>query len=162
MKKDADGLSDQLTEGEIAHRAAAINREIAEFHGVACQVGFEWQGLFIHNPFADPQHGASGVDPVQQYGGAYLSSIFVTDPAKALEIASRQLRDAANKDLVRYCVDHNLDVPGIISTVEAIWDLRVPDAEELLESLTDEQVAHVWAHVDEIVKTKVGTRRAER
>lgn len=103
-----------------------------------------WKDTFIHDPFADPQYGAFPVDPVEQYGDAYLGSIFITDPAKALEMAQYQLRDKASEDLKRYCVNNQLDA---LATIEAVCGVRVPEVERLI-GLTGEQVVQLWRHVD--------------
>lgn len=140
-----------MTTDQMAHEAAEINFEIVVAHGVVeCKTGFVWRDTFIHNPFADPQYGAFDVDPVQHYGDAYLNSIFVTDPAKALQMAQQQLRDTAKDDIARYCEDHKLGLPEIIRTIEAACGVLVPESDDLLETLTDEQVAKVWTHVDKI------------
>jgi hypothetical protein len=87
-------------------------------------------------------------DPVQQYGDAYTGSIFVTDPASALQTAQRQLREKTGEDLRRYCIDRGLNGDGIIAIIEAVCGVRVPNSASPLQALTDEQVALVWAHVD--------------
>jgi hypothetical protein len=77
-----------MTVDELVRKTALLNYEIIITHGLTDGgVGFEWQGLFIHDPFADPQYGAFSVDPVEQYGDANTGSIFVSDPAKAFEMA---------------------------------------------------------------------------
>jgi hypothetical protein len=44
-----------MTNEEMARKAAEINFEIAIVHGLGgCKVGFEWHGLWIHNPYVDP------------------------------------------------------------------------------------------------------------
>lgn len=140
-----------MTGEKMARKAVEINFEIVVAHGIGeCKAGFEWHGTFIHNPFVDPQYGAFEVDPVQQYGDAYLNSIFATDPARALEMAQGQLRDWAKEDLARYCVDHDLDM---ITIIENACGVRVPETGNPLWTLTDEQVARVWRHVEEIGKT---------
>jgi hypothetical protein len=85
---------------------------------------------------------------VQQYGDAYTGSIFVTDPASALQTAQRQLREKTGEDLRRYCIDRGLNGDGIIAIIEAVCGVRVPNSASPLQALTDEQVALVWAHVD--------------
>ena len=145
-----------MTNDEMARKAAEINFEIVVAHGVVeCKVGFVWRDTFIHNPFVDPQYGAFDVDTVQQYGDHYLNSIFVTDPAKALQIAQRQLRDTANEDIARYCVDRKLDVLDIIATIEAACGVLVPESDDLLETLTDEQLTKLWRRIEEIGKTTI-------
>jgi hypothetical protein len=68
-----------MTDDELVRKTALLNCEIIITHGLTeGGVGFEWHGLFIHDPFADPQYGAFPVDPVQQYGDAYTGSIFVS------------------------------------------------------------------------------------
>ena len=131
---------------EMARKAAEINFEIVVAHGVDGGVGFVWNEIFIHNPFVDPQYGAFEVDPVQQYGHAYLESIFATDPAKALEMAQQELRNRTSEDFKRYCVNNQL---GASATIETVCGLRVPEVDPLT-SLTDEQVSRLWAHVDGI------------
>ena len=42
-----------MTVGELARKTEAINCEIIITHGLD-GVGFEWRGLFIHDPFTDP------------------------------------------------------------------------------------------------------------
>ena len=137
-----------MTDEEMARKAAALNYEIIVVHGVEGGVGFVWRETFIHNPFVDPQYGAFDVDPVEQYGAAYLESVFSTDPATALETARRQLRDKAGKDLARYRMDRRLSIPDIVATIEAVCGVRVPESDDLLATLTDEQVALVWSQVD--------------
>ena len=110
-------------------------------------VGFEWQGLFIHDPLTDPQYGAFPVDPAQQYGEAYTGSIFVTDPASAFQAAQRQLREKTGEDLSRYCAEHGLDAAAVL---ESVLGINVPESDNALEALTDEQVASLWSHVDEV------------
>ncbi len=139
-----------MTNDEVARKAAEINYEIVITHGVEGGVGFVWQGTFIHDPFVDPQYGAFSVDPTQQYGDAYTESIFVTDPAKALQLAQQQLREKANDDLIAYCVEHELAAATVI---ESVCRVRAPESGNALEGLTDAQVAMVWAHVDEIGNT---------
>jgi hypothetical protein len=135
-----------MTPEESARKTAAINYEIIITHGLNGGVGFEWQGLFIHDPFTDPQYGAFPVDPVQQYGEAYTGSIFATDPASALQTAQRQLREKASADLKGYCVEHGLNAAAVIETACAV---RADEAGKGFEALTDEQVQTVWAHVDD-------------
>jgi len=107
-----------MTAEGLARKTAAINYEIIITHGLSDGgVGFEWRGLFIHDPFADPQYGAFPVDAAQQYGEAYTESIFVTNPASALQMAQRQLREKASEDLRRYCGKHGLDAAAILETV---------------------------------------------
>jgi hypothetical protein len=131
---------------ELVRMTAEINYEIVITHGVSdAGVGFEWRGLYIHDPFTDPQYGAFPVDPVEQYGAAYLESVFATDPVTALQMAQRQLREKANEDLSRYCVDHQVDPAAVIATVCGV---RVAESGNRLETLTDEQVSKVWSHVD--------------
>ena len=145
-----------MTTDQMAHQAAEINFEIVVTHGVVeCKVGFVWRDTFIPNPFVDPQYGAFEVDPVQQYSDAYLNSIFVTDPAKALEMAQRQLRDTAKEDIARYCGDHKLDVPGVIEVACGVRVLTT-ESEDLLETLTDEQVAKVWTLVETSARSGSG------
>lgn len=134
-----------MTAEELARKTAAINYELIITHGLDGCIGFEWQGLFIHDPFVDPQYGAFPVNPAQQYGEAYTQSIFVTDPASALEMAQQQLREKASDDLRRYCVKHGLDEAAVI---ESACGVRVQEAGSVLEALTDEEVATVWSHVD--------------
>jgi hypothetical protein len=134
-----------MTAEELARKTAAINYEIIITHGSDGGVGFGWDGLFIHDPFTDPQYGAFDVDPVQQYGDAYTQSIFVNDPASALEMAQQQLREKASDDLRRYCVAHDLDAAAVIETVCGV---RVQKSDKVFGALTDEQVEAVWAHVD--------------
>jgi hypothetical protein len=138
---------------EAARSAAEINFEIVVVHGLEARVGFEWQETFIHNPFVDPQYGAFDVDPVQQYGDDYLNSIFVTDPGKALESAQRQLRELAAEDIARYGEDHRLGVPDLVANIEAACGVRVPEADDLLEALSDEQVAKVWMYVENLTRS---------
>lgn len=126
-----------MTDEEMVRKAVAINCEIAITHGVDGGVGFEWRGTFIRDPFADPQYGAFPVDPAQQYGDAYLNSLFVIDPAKALKMARQQLRDKASEGLNRFYV--NAD--GSIAVIEAACGVRVPYSADLLETLTYEQFA---------------------
>jgi len=130
----------------MIRRTARINYQIVITHGLEGGVGFEWQGVFIHDPFTDPQYGAFPVDPAEQYGDAYRESIFATDPAKALEMAQRQLREKASEDLSRYCADDQLETLAIIET---ICGVQAQDDDQLT-SLTDEQVAQLWSHVDGI------------
>jgi hypothetical protein len=139
-----------MTAEEMARKTAAINYEIVITHGLDGGVGFEWQGLFIHDPFMDPQYGAFGVDPVQQYGDAYKGSIFVTDPAKALATAQRQLRENASADLKRYCLKNGADAAAVIETVLGI---SVPGSGNPLEALADEQIVSLWLQVDGAVST---------
>jgi hypothetical protein len=135
-----------MTAEELARKTAAINYEIIVTHGLSdAGIGFKWQGLFIHDPFTDPQYGAFPVDPAQQYGEAYTESIFVTDPATALQMAQRQLREKTGADLSLYCVEHGLDAAAVLESVSGI---NVPESDNALEALTDEQVATVWSHVD--------------
>jgi hypothetical protein len=134
-----------MTGEEMARKTAALNYEIVITHGLDGGVGFEWQVLFIHDPYMDPQYGAFNVDPVRQYGDAYTGSIFATDPASALQMAQRQLRDKANADLRRYCTEHGEDAAAVI---EFVTGVSVPVNENALEALTDAQAASVWAHVD--------------
>ena len=144
-----------MTELDMARQAAEINFEIVVAHGVVeGRVGFTWQDTFIHNPFVDPQYGAFEVDPVKQYGSAYLESIFVTDPARALALARDQLRATATEDLVRYCEDHKLQTADIIATIEAACGVKVSKCDDLLETLTDKQVAQVWTHVEKIIRSR--------
>jgi len=145
-----------MTVEELVRKAAAINYEIIIAHGLDGGVGFEWQGLFIHDPFADPQYGAFPVDPAQQYGDAYRQSIFVTDPAKALEMAQRQLREKAGEDLCRYCVDNHLDATAVIETACGVKVLATGNR---LETLTDEGVATVWSHLEEIGNATIDWKR---
>lgn len=147
-----------MTNDEIARKAADINYEIVITHGMEGGVGFVWNETFIHDPFVDPQYGAFPVDPVQQYGDAYRESIFAADPAKALEMARQQLRERASEDLGRYCADRGLNGDGIPAVIEAALGVQVPESDDLLENLTDEQVAQVWDHVEKI--TTVGCERA--
>lgn len=134
-----------MTTDEMARNAAQINFEVVIVHGLAdCKVGFVWHDTFIHDPFVDPQYGAFPVDPAKQYGDAYRQSIFATDPAKALEIAQQQLRDRASEDFSRYCVDNQLDA---LATIESVCGACVAEAGNPLATLTDEQVARLWAHV---------------
>jgi hypothetical protein len=130
---------------ESARKAAVINYEIIITHGLDGGVGFEWRGLFIHDPFTDPQYGAFPVDPAQQYGDAYTGSIFATNPASALQMAQQQLREKASDDLRRYCVEHGLDAAAVIETACGV---RVQETGSVFEALTDEQVEAVWAQVD--------------
>lgn len=135
-----------MTAEELARKTAAINYEIIVTHGLSdAGIGFEWRDTFIHDPFTDPQYGAFPVDPVQQYGEAYTESIFLTDPASALQMAQRQLREKASEDLRRYCGEHGLDAAAVIGTVCGV---RVDESGNPLEALTDEQVASLWSHVD--------------
>ena len=144
-----------MTDDELVRKTVLLNYEIIITHGLTDGgVGFEWQGLFIHNPFADPQYGAFAVDPVQRYGDAYMESIFATDPVKALELAQQQLRDNASGDLSRYRTDHGLNDDGVIAIIDAACGVRVPNSANPLEALTNEQVVLVWAHVDETVSGK--------
>lgn len=133
-----------MTDEDVIRQTARINYEIVITHGIEGSVGFFWKDTFIHDPFADPQYGAFPVDPAEQYGDMYRRSIFATDPAKALEMAQQQLRDKASEDFRRYCVGNQLDAAAIIGSVCGV---RVPEVEHLV-SLTDEQVAKLWAHVD--------------
>jgi hypothetical protein len=133
-----------MTNEEMARKTAAINYEIVITHGVEGAVGFVWHEIFIHDPLVDPQYGAFPVDPDEQYGTAYRQSIFATDPAKALGMAQQQLREKASEDLRRYCGDNQLDA---LATIESICGTRVAEADQL-GSLTDEQVARLWEHVD--------------
>src|ERR1039457_6838729 len=143
-----------MNNDELVRRTVLLNHEIIITHGLTDGgVGFEWQGLFIHDPFTDPQYGAFPLDPAQQYGEAYTGSIFVTDPANALPMAQRQLREKTGADLSRYCVAHGLDAAAV---VESVCGMKVPEGGSLLEALTDEQVASVWSHVDGAV---VGSER---
>ena len=138
-----------MTDDELVRKTALLNYEIIITHDLTDGgVGFEWHGLFIHDPFADPQYGAFPVDPVQQYGDAYKGSIFVSHPARAFEMAQQQLRDAASKDLSRYCADLGLDADGTVAVIEAACGVRVLNSASPLEKLTDEEIAIVWAHVD--------------
>jgi hypothetical protein len=134
-----------MTAEELARKTAAINYEIIITHGLDGGVGFEWRGLFVHDPFTDPQYGAFPVDPTQQYGEAFTGSIFITDPASALEMAQRQLREKASADLLRYCVEHGLDAAAVIETVCGVKVMEIGDP---LEALTNEQAAKLWLHVD--------------
>lgn len=134
-----------MTAEELARKTAAINYEIVITHGLDGGVGFEWQDIFIHDPFTDPQYGAFPVDPAQQYGDAYTQSLFVSDPASALQMAQRQLREKSSQDLRRYCIEHGLDAAAIIETVCGV---RVMEFFGPLKALTDEQVATVWSQVD--------------
>lgn len=144
-----------MTGEEAAREAAAINFEITIAHGLGdCRVGFVWRDIFIHDPFTDPQYGFYYVDSVCQYGEAYLNSIFATDPSKALESAEQQLRDEAHRDFAAYCIDHNLDVADQINAVEEASSVRVPESDDLLATLTDGEVARVWAHVDQVATKK--------
>lgn len=137
-----------MTVEDFARKTAAINYEIIVTHGLSdAGIGFEWQGLFIHDPFSDPQYGAFPVDPVRQYGDAYVNSSFVTDPAKALVMARQQLREKAGQDLCRYCVENDLDATAVIETACGV---KAPESGDLLETLTDEQITKVWAHVEQI------------
>ena len=136
-----------MTDDELARKAAAINVVILT-HGLQCTVGFDWRDTFIHDPFADPQYGAFPVDPVQQYGEAYLKSIFVTDPATALRTARQQLRNAATQDLAAHCVQHHLTGEDRIAVIASVVGVRTPDSDDLLSTLTDDQVAMAWAVVD--------------
>jgi hypothetical protein len=135
-----------VKDDDMIRRTARINYEIVITHGLEGEVGFVWNGTFIHDPFTDPQYGAFPVDPAVQYGDAYRQSIFATDPAKALEMAQQQLRDKASEDLNRFCVDNNLNA---LATIETVCGVRAPGVYDLT-SLTDEQVARLWAHVDGI------------
>ncbi len=138
-----------ISTSEMARRAAEINFEIFIRHGVGeGRVGFEWQETFIHNPFVDPQYGAFEVDPVEQYGDAYLESIFVIDPGEALRMAQQQLRERAGEDLIEY-LGRNMDVADIIETIAGV---RVRESARLLATLTDKQVVRVWSHVDGIAE----------
>jgi hypothetical protein len=135
-----------MTDEEMIRRTAQINYELVITHGLSdAGVGFEWRGLFIHDPTMDPQFGAFPVDPAQQYGDAYTGSIFVNDPATALQMARQQLREKASDDLSRYCVEHGLDAASVI---ESACGVRVSHSAIPLETLTDEDVVKVWAHVD--------------
>jgi hypothetical protein len=135
-----------MTSEEMVRKTAAISYEIVVTHGFADGgVGFEWEGLFIHDPFVDPQYGAFPVDPTQQYGEAYLLSSFVTDPAKALHMAQEQLRAKASTDLTRFCLNHEQSAAAVIETA---CGARVPGDDHRLAALTDEQVERLWAHVD--------------
>jgi hypothetical protein len=134
------------TNDELVRNATAINNLILT-HGVQCAVGFDWQDTFIHVPFADPQYGAFPVDPVQQYGDAYLQSVFVTDPTIALNAARQQLRDAAAQDLTTYCAQHRIERGDLVAIIDAVG-VRVPESDDVLSTLTDDQVATVWAVVD--------------
>jgi hypothetical protein len=134
-----------MTAEGLARKTAAINYEIIITHGMNGGVGFEWRGLFIHDPFTDPQYGAFPVDPAQQYGDAYMESIFATDPASALKMAQQQLREKAADDLNRYCAEHGLDAAAVI---ESDCGVRMTESGNPLAELTDEQVASVWSHVD--------------
>ena len=117
---ESAGDHELMTDEELVRKTAKINYEIVITHGLSdAGVGFEWQGLFIHDPFTDPQYGAFPVNPAEQYGAAYFESVFVTDPAAALQMAQQQLRDRASEDLRRYCADHEGDADGPISVIEA-------------------------------------------
>jgi hypothetical protein len=140
------GVSEQVTGDEMIRRTTQINYEIVITHGAEGGVGFLWNETFIHDPFADPQYGAFPVNPAEQYGDAYRQSIFAVDPAQALEMARRQLRDKASEDLKRYCIGNHLEASA---TIESICGVRVAEADHLT-SLTDEQVTRLWAHVDGI------------
>ena len=145
-----------MTEEEMIRRTAQINFDIVITHGLSdAGVGFEWHGLLIHDPFTDPQYGAFPVDPFEQYGAAYTESIFTTDPAKALQMAQRQLREKANEDLNRYCVEHDVDAATVI---ENACGAKVMEFVDPLKALTDEQVEAVWSHVD---GTSSGSGRIE-
>lgn len=138
-----------MTNEEMIRKTAAINYEIIIAHGMADGgVGFEWQGIFIHDPFVDPQYGAFPVDPIQQYGADYLESIFVQDPGSALQMARREMRGKANEDLIRHCSDSGLDANEILAVVRAACGVRVLPSANPLEALADEEVARVWAHID--------------
>jgi hypothetical protein len=140
-----------MIDEELVRKAAKINYEIVITHGLSdAGVGFEWQGLFIHDPFTDPQYGAFPVNPAEQYGAAYLESVFVTDPATAFQMAQQQLREKASKDLSRYCIEHELEAAVVIAIA---CGARVTESGSCLEMLTDEQVASLWAHVDEAANT---------
>lgn len=146
-----------LGDEELVSRAVALNYEIVVAHGLTDGgVGFEWEGLFIHDPFSDPQYGAFQVDPVSQYGAAYLGSIFVTDPATALQLAKRQLRASTSEDLTRYCEEHGLDATTVIA---AIGGVEVMNSVKTLEELTDEQVVGVWSHVDGATRQQTARRQ---
>jgi hypothetical protein len=142
-----------MTADQLVRKTAAINYEIVITHGLDGGVGFEWQGLFIHDPFTDPQYGAFDVDPVRQYADAYTGSIFATDPANALQMTQRQLREKASEDLSRYCREHGQDAAAVTASVLGI---DVPVSENALQALGDEQVAAVWAHVDGLAECLKG------
>jgi hypothetical protein len=74
-----------------------------------------------------------------------MGSIFVTNPASALQMAQRQLREKASDDLNHYCVEQGVPATAVI---ERVCGMRV--AESRLETLTDEQVAAVWSFVDAV------------
>jgi hypothetical protein len=138
-----------MTDEEMIRKTAAINYEIIITHGVVDGgVGFEWRGLFIHDPFADPQYGAFPVDPVEQYGDAYLTSVFSTHPEGALRMAQQQLRTSASEDLRRYCAVHRLDADGAMAIIEAACGIRELGSTIPMETLTEEQVARVWTYLE--------------
>ena len=65
-----------MNNDELVRRTVLLNHEIIITHGLTDGgVGFEWQGLFIHDPFTDPQYGTFPVEPTQQYGDAYTETI---------------------------------------------------------------------------------------
>lgn len=139
-----------MTDEEIIRKTAAINYEIIITHGLMDGgVGFEWQGIFIHDPFVDPQYGAFPVDPVEQYGDAYLKSIFATEPAKGLQMARQQLRAKAREDLCRYVEDKRVR-HGIITTIGFVCGVKVLQPDDPFCTLTDQEVAQVWALIDGI------------
>jgi hypothetical protein len=138
-----------MSDEPLARETAAVNYEIVVAHGLDGGVGFGWNGLFIHNPFVDPQYGTFDVDPLEQYGDAYTESTFVTDPASARQMAQRQLREKATADLARYCLEHELPVTAVIRTAGG---MKV--AESHLESLSDEQIVAVWSYVDALVSDR--------
>jgi hypothetical protein len=77
-----------------------------------------------------------------------LQSIFVKEPAIALNTARQQLRDVADQDITHYCVEHRIDRTDIIAIIEECCDVPVPAGDNVLATLTDEQVVIAWASVD--------------
>jgi len=69
------------------------------------------------------------VDAAQQYEEAFMESIFVSDPASALQMAQRRLREKASEDLRRYCVEHGLDAAALVETACGV---RVQEAGSVL------------------------------
>jgi hypothetical protein len=92
---------------------------------------------------------------MQQYGEAYLLSIFVTDPAKAFHMAQMQLRAKASTDLTRFCLDNK---QSAVAAIEIACGARVPGDDHQLAALNDEQVGLLWAHVDPLRPSHSGSK----
>ena len=64
-------------------------------------------------------------------------------------MAQQQLREKASEDLNRHGADRGLSGNGVIAIMQTTCGILPPISANPLETLTDEQVGMLWAHVDE-------------